>query len=283
MSNVHGVLYVVATPIGNLRDISERALEILREVDGILAEDTRHSARLLTSHDIDKRLTSLHAHNEQSRAQKVIERLLSGESLALISDAGTPSISDPGNYLVKAVLAQGIKVVPLPGACALVCALSASGIPAGRFVFEGFLPPGAGLRRTRLRALSSEPRTVVFYEAPHRIKVLLQDLVEIFGAERGVTVARELTKTFETITTGTLLRLAQVVGEDEYQQKGEMVVVVAGASQVVEDEDELERVLQTLLEELSVKQAVSIAVKLTSQKRNKVYRLARSLHADDGA
>ena len=176
MSNEPGVLYVVATPIGNLTDISERALRVLGEVDGILAEDTRHSGYLLKSYGINARLTSFHAHNEGRRSNKAIQRLLGGESLALISDAGTPLVSDPGCQLVRDALHRGIRVVPLPGPCALACALSASGINAGRFVFEGFLPAGAGARRSRLQTLAGEPRTVVFYEAPHRIKTLLDDL-----------------------------------------------------------------------------------------------------------
>ena len=181
VSNQHGVLYVVATPIGNLADISERALRVLGEVDGILAEDTRHSARLLKSHGIDTRLTSLHAHNERRRTEKVVQQLLDGSSLALISDAGTPLISDPGCQLVRDALDRGIQVVPLPGPCALACALSVSGINAARFVFEGFLPAGSGLRRKRLRAMCNETRTMVFYEATTSNRIFALRLGRDFG------------------------------------------------------------------------------------------------------
>lgn len=283
MSIEHGVLYVVATPIGNLSDISRRGLEILSEVDAILAEDTRHSGRLLKTFGISTRISSFHAHNERGRSPKVIERLLDGESLALISDAGTPLISDPGCHLVRHALEHGIKIIPVPGPCALACALSASGINASRFVFEGFLPAAPGARRRRLQSLTSESRTLVLYEAPHRIEALLGDMVEIFGSERIATLARELTKSFETITTGPLSSLAHKLAGDEHQRKGEFVIVMEGASEVVTDLDETHRVLRALLEDLTVKQAVSIAIRLTGEKKNKLYRLATEISRDVGA
>ena len=283
MSIEHGVLYVVATPIGNLSDISPRGLETLTEVDEILAEDTRHSRRLLKTFGIDTRMTSFHAHNEQRRSSKVIQRMVEGESLALISDAGTPLVSDPGCHLVKHALANGIKVIPVPGACALACALSISGINANQFVFEGFLPAASGARRSRLQTLTNESSTLVFYEAPHRIEALLGDLVEIFGSSRTATVARELTKSFETIITGSLSSLVEKLAADEHQRKGEFVVVVEGSSELVSDDDETQRVLRLLLEDLSLKQAVLIAVKLTGEKKNKLYRLATGILGDASA
>ena len=278
LSNAHGVLYIVATPIGNLSDISDRARRVLGEVDGVFAEDTRRSGRLLKRLGILASLTSFHAHNETHRAKRVIERLERGENLALISDAGTPVISDPGGQLVREVLERGIRVVPLPGPCALICALSASGVNASKFVFEGFLSPSPVARRSRLKDLSEEKRTVVFYEAPHRIEGLLSDLLDTFGADRTATVARELTKTFETILAGTLAILSKTLSEDENHKKGEFVVVVSGRkSDVADDTHELERILSVLLEDMPVKQAVSTAVKLTKMKKNHVYRVAMAL------
>lgn len=272
-----GQLFVVATPIGNLGDLSPRARETLAAVDLIAAEDTRHSRRLLEHFGIRRPLVALHEHNERERSEQLIERLRAGESVALISDAGTPLISDPGYRLVRAAREAGVPVVPIPGPSALIAALSVAGLPTDRFVFEGFLPAKAQARRSRLQALADEPRTLVFYESSHRIQAMLGDLAEIFGPAREAVLARELTKQFEQIEGGRLDYLCEWLDADEHRRRGEFVVLVAGAPAVEEAAGEVRRVLEILLRELPVKRAAAVAAELTGRRRNEVYRLALEL------
>ncbi|MEK1943419.1 MAG: 16S rRNA (cytidine(1402)-2'-O)-methyltransferase, partial [Pseudomonas sp.] len=228
LNSTTGTLYVVATPIGNLDDISARALKVLRDVALIAAEDTRHSMRLMQHFGIPTPLAACHEHNERDEGSRFLARLQAGDDVALISDAGTPLISDPGYHLVRQVRAAGIKVVPVPGPCALIAALSAAGLPSDRFIFEGFLPAKAVGRRARLEAVKEEPRTLIFYEAPHRILECLEDMEVVFGGERVALLARELTKTFETLNGQPLAELRAWVAADSNQQRGECVVLVAG-------------------------------------------------------
>lgn len=268
-----GILYVVATPIGHLGDISARAIEVLKQADRIAAEDTRHSGRLLQHYAIQTPMLALHEHNERQAAPALIEQLRSGQSIALISDAGTPLISDPGFNLVKLARQAGVRVVPVPGPSALVCALSAAGLATDRFVFEGFLPAKATARHNRLTQLAHEPRTLVFYESSHRIVDCLADMVEVFGASRRAVLARELTKQFETIHQDELEALQRWVEADSNQQKGEIVVLVEGWSQLEDDtiDAEAERVLQILMEELPVKTAAKLAARLTGLNKRELY------------
>jgi len=269
-------LYVVATPIGNLSDISARAIEVLKQVDLIACEDTRHSSRLLNHLNIQKPLLSYHDHNESQQTQNLIGKLQAGQSIALISDAGTPLISDPGYQLVKQAHQNNITVVPLPGPCALITALSASGLPSDRFTFEGFLPAKQQARQETLQKLKAETRTLIFYESTHRISASLEDMVKVFGADRHAVVARELTKAFETLRGDELANLSEWVKEDANQRKGEVVLLVRGAEAVEQDEVrvEAEKVLAVLLEELPVKQAAQLAAKITGGKKNALYQMA---------
>jgi len=278
-----GNLYVVATPIGNAGDISARALAVLREADAVLAEDTRHTRRLLAIHGIETRLDPLHDHNERRMAAQVVRRLGNGESLAMVCDAGTPLISDPGLHVVRRVRASGAQVVPIPGPCALVCALSASGLPTDRFAFEGFLPARRAARRRRLEALRREPRTLVFYEAPHRVEATLADLSEAFGGERDAALAKELTKLHERIRSGTLDELREWLLERDERARGEFVILVSGAREEGPSplRDDERMVLAELLKELSVKRAVEIASRLTGRERNRLYRLALTIVAEN--
>jgi 16S rRNA (cytidine1402-2'-O)-methyltransferase len=270
------VLYVVATPIGNLADMTARAIEVLQTVSLIAAEDTRHSARLMAHFNIKTPMISVHDHNERQRIERIIERLAAGESIALISDAGTPLISDPGFVLVRAVREAQFRVVPVPGCSALVTALCAAGLPSDRFVFEGFLPAKSLARRQRLEALAREERTLIFYESTHRILASLEDMQACFGSERMVVAARELTKTFETIKGAPVSELLEWMRQDANQQKGEFVVLVQGAPVAAEDEVNIEamRVLDVLLDELPIKQAAALAARLTGLKKNFLYQLA---------
>lgn len=269
-------LYLVATPIGNLADITLRALDCLKQVDLIAAEDTRHSKYLLQHYQINTPLLSLHEHNEVQKAQQLLKELQAGKNIALISDAGTPLISDPGFRLVTLVKEAGIKVIPIPGACAAISALIASGLSAESFVFVGFLAARGELRRKQIQALQNEARTLIFYESTHRIVNLVELLKDIMGSSRKVCIARELTKTFETIHTDTLGNLCEWIKNDAMQQKGEFVVMVEAASSETQDElaEESERVLKILLPEMSLKQAVALTVQLTGASRKPVYQLA---------
>lgn len=267
-------LYVVATPIGNLADLSSRAKETLQSVDIIAAEDTRHSRVLFNHFVIKSHCIALHEHNEEQVVSGLIERLLAGEAVALISDAGTPLISDPGYRLVRAAHQAGIKVMTIPGASAVIAALSISGLPSDRFIFEGFLPAKAGSRRHSLLQLESEVRTLIFYESPHRILASLQDMAAVLGAHRQAVLAREMTKLFETVLVGTLQGLCDQLEADAHQQKGEMVVLVHGAALQTRDDVALESVLQPLLLALPLKQAVALAVSISGEKKNDVYELA---------
>ncbi|MCA1805264.1 MAG: 16S rRNA (cytidine(1402)-2'-O)-methyltransferase [Xanthomonadaceae bacterium] len=279
MAQPTGTLYIVATPIGNLDDISQRALQVLAKVDRIAAEDTRHSQRLLGHYGIRTPLGSLHEHNERQKVEGLLAELEQGLSIALISDAGTPLISDPGFPLVRAARERGIRVVPVPGCSAAICALSAAGLPTDRFVFEGFLPARGGQRENRLRELAGESRTLVFYESSHRILDSLASMAEVFGEARRAVVARELTKTYETIRDGTLAELLEWMRADAQQQKGEFVVLVEGAPARASDalDAATERVLATLLEELSVKQSATLAAKLTGVAKKRLYERALEL------
>lgn len=273
-----GVLYVVATPIGNLEDISPRALKVLSEADLVAAEDTRHSGTLLAHFGIRTKLVSLHEHNEAERAAWLIEKLKAGEDVALVSDAGTPLISDPGFDLVRAARKAGVSVSPVPGACALVAALSVSGLPTDRFVFEGFLPAKSAARRERLAALAGETRTLVFYESVHRLQESLADMAAVFGAERVSVLARELTKLYEGVREAPLAELARWVETDAAAGKGEVVILVAGAQpQEGASSADADRVLKALLAELPVKQAASLAAEITGLKKNQLYDRALEL------
>lgn len=272
-----GTLYIVATPIGNLEDLSPRAQRILSAVDLILAEDTRHSARLLRAFDIRTRTLAFHENNEARMTGRIISRLAAGSSVALIADAGTPLISDPGFKLVRQAHAQNIPVSPVPGPAALIAALSAAGVAPGKFLFEGFAPARAEARRKRMAALAGAAHTLVFYEAPHRIKAFLADAATIFGPGREASIARELTKKFETIRNGTLGGLIDWMESDPDQGKGEFVVVIAGAGDEHADSAELTALLKVLLKSLSLKQAVQIATELSGAGRNEIYDLAVSL------
>lgn len=279
MSEVQpATLYVVATPIGNLADLSSRAVDILQQVDLIAAEDTRHSKHLLQHFAIATPTISLHEHNEQQRSEMLLVRLQQGASVALISDAGTPLISDPGYRLVSLLKQHQIRVVPIPGSCALITALSASGLPSLRFCFEGFLPPKQAARKHILSTLATETRTLIFYESPRRLVDCLQDMVSAFGAERLACLARELTKLHETIETRPLAELLEWASADSNQQKGECVLLVEGASTPQSaDEQEINRVLSILLKEMPVKKAASITASLLDVKKNAAYDMALKL------
>ena len=272
VSTPGGVLHVVATPIGNLGDLSPRALETLRAVAAICAEDTRHTRQLLKYHGVDTPLLALHQHNEEEMAERLVARLLGGESLALVSDAGTPLVSDPGFRLVRAARAAGIKVSPVPGPCAFVAAHSVAGLPSDRIAFEGFLPAKAAARRERLVRLASEQRTLAFYEASHRIEETLADMRDVFGAQRPAVIGRELTKLFETVLDGSLESLCERVAADPDQRKGEFVVLVQGAG---EDADaqiaEGRRLYAKLGEHLPPSTAAKLAAELSGAPRKALY------------
>lgn len=274
-----GTLYVVATPIGNLDDLSFRARAVLGGVDRILAEDTRHSGRLLQYLGISKPMMPLHDHNERDRLDRVLDLLGQGEELALISDAGTPLISDPGYVLVREVRSRGMSVVPVPGACALIAALSAAGLPTDRFVFEGFLPPKSGARRRALEQCRQQSATMVFYESPRRIGDCVADMVGTFGGAREVVLARELTKTFETFYSGTLEQVVGQLADDPNATKGEYVVMVRGAESAGPEGGDInvDSLLSALLQELPVKKAARIVADATGLPRNDLYKRALSL------
>lgn len=276
---IPGTLYLVSTPMGNIGDMSFRAVEVLTRVDLIACEDTRHSTPLLKHFGISTRLVSLHSHNETHKSTQLLEALVAGTDIAVISDAGTPLIQDPGYELVVLARAEGIKVVPVPGACALIAALSVSGLPADRFCFEGFLPTTSAARQTVLQNFLLETRTVIFYEAPHRIVDSLQDMQAVLGNHRDIVIARELTKIYEEIISGSLTTVLSAVLADHNKQKGEFVILLKGVSKkqmgqaLVSDES----VLQALLAELPVKQAVLLAAKITGHHKNHLYAMALAL------
>lgn len=272
-----GTLYVVATPIGNLDDMTPRALNVLKDVALIAAEDTRHSLRLLQHFGIQTPLAACHEHNEREDGGRFLGKLQAGESVALISDAGTPLISDPGYHLVRQARAAGVKVVPVPGACAVIAALSAAGLPSDRFIFEGFLPAKAAARASRLEALREEPRTLIFYEAPHRILESVQAMEAAFGGDRPAVLARELTKAFETLKGLPLAELRAFIESDSNQQRGECVVLVGGwIAPVGEDAISAEalRVLDLLLAEMPLKKAAALAAQITGVRKNLLYQVA---------
>ncbi|MDV7104516.1 16S rRNA (cytidine(1402)-2'-O)-methyltransferase [Vibrio sp. TH_r3] len=267
-------LYIVPTPIGNLGDITQRAIEVLSCVDVIAAEDTRHTGKLLAHFNISTKTIALHDHNEQQKAQMLVERLLKGQTIALVSDAGTPLISDPGYHLVNQCRQAGVKVVPLPGACAFVTALSASGLPSDRFSFEGFLPAKSKGRQDKFKEIERAERTCIFYESPHRIMDSLQDMLAVLGPDRQVVLARELTKTFETIQGMPLADLISWIEEDSNRKRGEMVLLIHGYREQAKDEIPLEaiRLIKALVSELPLKKAAAIAAQLHGLKKNDLYK-----------
>ncbi|WP_111859886.1 16S rRNA (cytidine(1402)-2'-O)-methyltransferase [Acinetobacter sp. CFCC 10889] len=275
-------LFVVATPIGHLDDMTFRAIEVLKSVSVVAAEDTRQSAQLLKHYNISTPLTACHDHNESNKINILIDRLKNGEDIALVSDAGTPLISDPGFKLVRAAQENNIRVIPVPGACAAIAALSAVGLPSDRFSFEGFLPSKQSQRLLQLEKLKHETQTLIIYEAPHRILDCIKDMVEVFGAERPIGFAREITKTFETIKKMTLAELQAFIENDHHQQKGEIVLVVGGATQEHDvNQEKLDKLLLRLLEDLSVKAASQLAADLTGIKKKIAYQRALELTQQD--
>ncbi|APS28468.1 16S rRNA (cytidine(1402)-2'-O)-methyltransferase [Pectobacterium brasiliense] len=276
-------LYIVPTPIGNLGDITQRALAVLASVDLIAAEDTRHTGLLLQHFAINARLFALHDHNEQQKADVLLAKLQSGQSIALVSDAGTPLINDPGYHLVRRCREAGVRVVPLPGACAAITALSASGLASDRFCYEGFLPAKTKGRKDKLRELGEEPRTLIFYESTHRLLDSLQDISEVLGAERYVVLAREITKTWESIHGAPVGELLAWVKEDENRRKGEMVLIVEGHQ--IDDSAlsaEALRTLTLLRAELPLKKAAALAAEIHGVKKNALYRYGLEQEGDSG-
>ncbi|UAB70827.1 16S rRNA (cytidine(1402)-2'-O)-methyltransferase [Vibrio sp. SCSIO 43132] len=267
-------LYIVPTPIGNLGDITQRAIEVLSSVDLIAAEDTRHTGKLLSHFNISTKTYALHDHNEQQKAQVLVDKLQQGLSIALVSDAGTPLISDPGYHLVNQCRQAGVKVVPLPGACAVVTALSAAGLPSDRFSFEGFLPPKSKGRKDKFLEIAKAERTCIFYESPHRIMDSLQDMLDILGPDREVVLARELTKTYETIQGMLLGELIPWIEEDDNRKKGEMVLLIHGFREQASDEipDEVTRTLTILTKELPLKKAAAMTAEIYNLKKNALYK-----------
>ncbi|XOC32845.1 16S rRNA (cytidine(1402)-2'-O)-methyltransferase [Haemophilus influenzae] len=275
MTDLTGILYIVATPIGNLQDITQRALETFAQVDLIAAEDTRHSGLLLSHYGIKKPFFALHDHNEQEKAHILVEKLKQGSNIALISDAGTPLISDPGFHLVRQCREAGIRVVPLPGACAAITALCASGIASDRFCFEGFLPAKSKARKDKLENIAEEDRTLIFYESTHRILDTLEDMQAVLGEERYIVLAREMTKTWETITWNTIKNLREWLLEDPNRTKGEMVLIVEGKPKS-DNNDEISpqavKALELIAEELPLKKAAAIVAELYGYKKNALYQ-----------
>ncbi|MCX8701000.1 16S rRNA (cytidine(1402)-2'-O)-methyltransferase [Gilliamella sp. B2840] len=267
-------LYIVATPIGNLDDITLRAIDTLKGVDLIAAEDTRHSGLLLQHLGIKAKLFSLHDHNEQEKVHILIEKLQSGLSIALISDAGTPLINDPGYHLVKTCRENDIKVVPIPGACAAIAALSVAGLPSDKFIYEGFLPAKSKARQDSLASLITEPRTLIFYESTHRLLDTLKDMQTIFGADKQIVLAKELTKTWETIVSFPVNELINWLNQDPSRQKGEFVLIVTGYTEVNNDIDpKAINTLKLLQKELPLKKAAAITAEIYGLKKNQLYQI----------
>ena len=275
MTDLTGILYIVATPIGNLQDITQRALDTFAQVDLIAAEDTRHSGLLLNHYGIKKPFFALHDHNEQEKAHILVEKLKQGSNIALISDAGTPLISDPGFHLVRQCREAGIRVVPLPGACAAITALCASGIASDRFCFEGFLPAKSKARKDKLENIAEEDRTLIFYESTHRILDTLEDMQSVLGEERYIVLAREITKTWETITGNTIKNLREWLLEDPNRTKGEMVLIVEGKPKSDNNEEispQAVKALELIAQELPLKKAAAIVSELYGYKKNALYQ-----------
>ncbi|MDD4977916.1 MAG: 16S rRNA (cytidine(1402)-2'-O)-methyltransferase [Gallionella sp.] len=282
LQKLEPALYVVATPIGNLRDITLRAMEVLSNADVVAAEDTRNTAHLLSHHAIRaKQLVAVHQHNERGAAEKMVAQIQGGASIAFVSDAGTPAVSDPGALLVQAVLAAGLRVIPIPGPSAAVAALSTSGLNDAHFLFYGFLPNKSAARRTALQTLQDHPYTLVFYEAPHRIVECVNDLCAVLGGERQIVLAREITKLFETIHSCRLSEAAAWLQSDSNQQRGEFVVLVSAAQAQTGIPNEAQRTLSVLLAELPLKQAVQLAVQITGIGRKELYQLALQLKGEE--
>jgi 16S rRNA (cytidine1402-2'-O)-methyltransferase len=275
-----GKLYVVATPIGNLADFSFRAIEVLKQVDLIAAEDTRHARMLLQHYGINKPLISLHQHNEDKASQGLVDRMLAGESIALVSDAGTPLLSDPGLPLVQLAKQQSVDVCPIPGACALIAALSASGMALSRFSFEGFLPRTSSARKSFFQDKLLDTSTWAFYESSHRIQAALEDMLTVFPADHQIVIAREITKLHETIVKDSLANLLFRVQNEENMRKGEFVVIVDGMTVAKESQgisEEEMRILSLLLKQCSIKTAVALAVEITGQRKKLLYQAALDL------
>ncbi len=268
-----GALYIVATPIGNLGDISQRAIDILKQVDLIAAEDTRHSKILLNHFAISTNVSAYHEHNEKQVTEKLIQELLNGKSIALISDAGTPLINDPGYKLVTAAHDNLVKVVPIPGVSAVITALSVSGLPVNRFSFEGYLPAKVEARRKHLQSIANETRTLVFYETPHRIVEVIKEMQEIFGDERQVTIARELTKQFEQLVRDKLSVIGEKLKDETIKIKGEFVVIVEGVTENQMDKAEVLRINKILSGKLSPSDAASLTAKISGRRKNEVYQM----------
>lgn len=281
MSSKAGELYIVATPIGNLKDMTFRAVEVLQQVDLILAEDTRTSLKLLQHFGIRNPMQALHEHNEEQSIQGLLQKLRDGSSLALISDAGTPLMSDPGYRLVSAAQSAGIQAVAVPGACAAIAALSIAGLPTDRFAFEGFMPSKTAAREQQLGELTDESRTLVFYEARHRITSFLESLLKVFGPGRRVVVARELTKKFETVYATRLGEIVNEMAGDEQAHKGEFVVLLEGAANSEQNDADLDEVLRPLVAELGVSKASKLAAKLCAVNKNRCYQRALQIQAEN--
>ncbi len=270
-----GTLFIVATPIGNREDISLRAIATLENVDAILAEDTRHSKHLLSTYGIHKPMLSFHAHNEAQKAKEIIHALQQGQSFALITDAGTPLISDPGYPLVHLARSEGIQVTPIPGACAFIAALSAAGVPCDQFSFLGFLPAKQTARQAKLKTIQSHDHTVIFYESTHRIHATLDDIAMVLGHEKTMVLVKELTKTFEQFISASAPEIRQWLDNEPGREKGEFILIIPPSDHASADTSiDSSALLQLLLEELSVKQAVKIATKITGQPKNELYKMA---------
>ena len=272
MSNV-GSLFIVATPVGNLSDITLRALETLKDVDLIAAEDTRHSSKLLQYYNIKTPIISLHDYNETKRSQFILQKLQQGKNIALITDAGTPLISDPGYHLVKTIQENGLRVIPIPGACAAITALSASGLATNKFIFEGFLPAKSKQQLERLQELANETETMIFYESPHRLLATINNMITIFGQDRYIVIAKELTKTFETIYGNTIFEVQNWLMAKPERQKGEFVILVKGSSKDIEINPEVLRILELLSKHMSHKQAVALTSEITGANKNQLYKI----------
>ena len=278
VSNQAGILYIVATPIGNLGDFTQRAIEVLREVNLVAVEDTRHSQKLLNHFGINQRLVSCHEHNEEKQVTRFLELLEKGQSIALLSDAGTPLVSDPGYRIVSAAAEQGYRIVPVPGACAAIVALSVSALATDRFLFAGFPSAKQAACKKQLEALAREPATLIFYESPRRLVTTLETALEVFGPDRQAVVARELTKLHESFARGRLQDVLATVQQDANWERGEIVLLFAGHTEATRADsdyrEQIQKVLKPLLQELPLKQAVSLTVKITGARKNEVYDLA---------